>query len=47
MIHKFEEGMDYINKLNTMHCLIQLKDVKMEPHPTYWETKCIHLLIGS
>jgi hypothetical protein len=47
MIHEFEEGMDCINKLNTMHCLIQVRDVEMEFHPTYWETKGIHLLIGS
>jgi hypothetical protein len=47
MIHEFEEGMDCINKLNTMHYLIQLRDAEMEFHPTYWETKGTHLLIGS
>jgi hypothetical protein len=44
MIHEFEKGMDCINKLNTMHCLIQVRDAEMELHPTFWETNGIHLL---
>jgi hypothetical protein len=47
MIHEFEKGMDCINKFNTMHCLIQVRNVEMELYLTYWETKGIHLLIGS
>ncbi len=41
MIQEFLKGLVCVHKHNTMHCLIQVKDVEMELHCICWETKCI------
>jgi hypothetical protein len=47
MIQFLKIKLDCINKFNTMFCLIQIKDVKIELHFTCLRTKGIHLSIGS